>query len=66
MLINKNIMPEIVEWLGVNSLKFCTQKCNQNQNQNKDKIEVESQVSFSKGLVHRLMQFGRYITVLSP
>ena len=66
MLINKNIMPEIVEWLGVNSLKFCTQKCNQNQNQNKDKIEVESQVSFSKGLVHRLMQFGRDITVLSP
>lgn len=62
ILAHKEIMPEIVDWLGTNNIKIHTQ----NYRQNSDNICLESEVIFSKGLIHKLMQFGDNITILSP
>lgn len=65
LIANKNVMPEIVEWLGTDKLS-CSQIGNHNQNTINNQYIIETTANFSQGLIHRLMQFGNNVEVLSP
>ena len=65
-LIAKNcVMPEIMEWLGNEDVLY-NQICNHNNNNNLNYYSIKTNVNFSLGLIHRLMQFGNNVEILSP
>ena len=66
LLATEKILPEIIEWIGKNSIKINPQNNEKKYGQNLQNTLLEFEANFSKGLIHRLMQFSDEIQILSP